>query len=172
MNEHDWLAQRFDEQQPMLRALARRMLGSEPEADRAIESAKLELIDADRTGAGALDAWLVMVVAGACVTMLRSRHGQRHYRVDGRPAARPGGSDEVATTVAAPVADSVALALMVVLEMLAPEERLAFVLHDLFAVPFEEIASMLECSPIAAARLAHRARHRLQQPASGPSAGA
>ncbi|MEV4344094.1 sigma-70 family RNA polymerase sigma factor [Actinoplanes sp. NPDC049596] len=149
--------ERFEANRPRLRAVAHRMLGSTTEADDAVQEAWLRL---DRTGTDKidnLDAWLTTVVGRVCLDMLRSRATRREdtYESDlPAPAADP----EQQTVLA----DSVGLALMVVLETLSPVERLAFVLHDLFAVPFDEIAPVVGRSPDAARQLASRARRRIQ----------
>ena len=167
MTEDDVLAARFEENRPRLRAVAYRMLGSAAEADDAVQEAWLRL---HRTGTGAVDnlaAWLTTVVGRVCLDMLRSRTSRREEPLDVAaepPAASTDPEDE------AVLADSVGMALLVVLGTLAPVERLAFVLHDLFAVSYDEIAPIVGRSPAATRQLASRARRRIQ--AGGPSDGA
>ncbi len=163
MGDPNWLAERFEENRSHLRAVAYRMLGSLAEADDAVQESWLRL---SRTGAGGIEnlgGWLTTVVAHVCLDMLRSRQARREESLDAQI------SDAAAPRDAAPdpereavLADSVGLALLVVLETLAPDERLAFVLHDMFAVPFEEIATIVGRSPDAARQLASRARRRVQ----------
>ncbi|MBL7256131.1 sigma-70 family RNA polymerase sigma factor [Actinoplanes sp. LDG1-01] len=149
--------ERFEANRPRLRAVAYRMLGSAAEAEDAVQEAWLRL---DRTGAGHidnLDAWLTTVVGRVCLDMLRSRGSRRESVLpETEPARTTGPEDE------AMLADSVGLALLVVLETLTPAERLAFVLHDLFAVPFEEVAPIVGRTPDAARQLASRARRRVR----------
>ncbi len=167
MDENDWLAQRFEEHRARLRAVAYRMLGSLGEADDAVQEAWLRL---DRSGIGGVEnlgGWLTTVVARVCLNMLRSRRSRREEPLEGfQPArvpdpivSRESGIDPEHEAL---LADSVGLALLVVLEMLTPAERLAFVLHDMFAVPFEEIAPIVGRSPAAARQLASRARRRVR----------
>ncbi|MDQ3430265.1 MAG: sigma-70 family RNA polymerase sigma factor [Actinomycetota bacterium] len=167
MDENDWLAQRFEEHRARLRAVAYRMLGSLGEADDAVQEAWLRL---DRSGIGGVEnlgGWLTTVVARVCLNMLRSRRSRREEPLEGfQPArvpdpivSRESGIDPEHEAL---LADSVGLALLVVLEMLTPAERLAFVLHDTFAVPFEEIAPIVGRSPAAARQLASRARRRVR----------
>ena len=163
------LTARFEEQRTHLRAVAYRMLGSLSEADDAVQDAWLRLHRADTREVDNLGGWLTTVVARVCLNMLRARASRREQPADGHvpdPIVAPaaGGDPEHE----AMLADSVGLALQVVLETLAPAERLAFVLHDMFAVPFEEIAAMLGRSPAAARQLASRARRRVQEAAPAP----
>ena len=158
-----WLAGRFEENRGHLRAVAYRMLGSVNDADDAVQEAWLRL---SRTDAGTIDnlgGWLTTVVARVCLDMLRSRTSRREESLDAErsePSANKNvQSDPEQETL---LADSVGAALLIVLERLAPGERLAFVLHDMFAVPFDEIASILGRSPVAARQLASRARRRVQ----------
>jgi len=167
VTEDDILAARFEENRPRLRAVAYRMLGSAAEADDAVQEAWLRL---HRTGTGAVDnlaAWLTTVVGRVCLDMLRSRTSRREEprAVAAEPPA-PGTDPEDEAVLA----DSVGMALLVVLGTLAPVERLAFVLHDLFAVSYAEIAPIVGRSPAATRQLASRARRRIQ--AGGPSDGA
>jgi RNA polymerase sigma factor (sigma-70 family) len=165
MSEHDWLAERFEENRPHLRAVAYRMLGSSTEADDAVQEAWLRLSRAGVGGVENLGGWLTTIVARVSLNMLRSRTLRREEPMDppasGQPVAPPpNGTDPEHEAV---LADSVGLALLVVLDTLTPAERLAFVLHDMFAVPFEEIAPIVERSPVATRQLASRARRRVQE---------
>ena len=169
MDERSWLADRFEENRPHLRAVAYRMLGSLPDADDAVQEAWQRLSRADTSGVGNLGGWLTTVVARVCLNMLRSRDTRREQPLDVRvpdPIVTPeSGVDPEHEAV---LADSVGLALLVVLDTLTPAERLAFVLHDMFAVPYEEIAPMVDRSPVAARQLASRARRRVQGRAPVP----
>ncbi|WP_049575936.1 sigma-70 family RNA polymerase sigma factor [Nonomuraea sp. SBT364] len=161
MDEHagdDRLAGRFEEHRSQLRAVAYRMLGSVSEADDAVQEAWLRLSRSDVTGVDNLGAWLTTVVARLCLNMLRSRQTRREDPLETQPALE-GGADPEREAV---LADSVGVALLVVLDRLSPAERLAFVLHDMFAVPFDEIAAMVERSPEAVRQLASRARRRVR----------
>jgi RNA polymerase sigma-70 factor, ECF subfamily len=163
MDERDWLAQRFEEQRTHLRAVAYRMLGSLSEADDAVQEAWLRLNRTDTTEVDNLAGWLTTVVARVSLNMLRSRKVRREEPLDVHlpdPIIdRPGGTNPEHEAL---LADSVGLALLVVLDTLSPAERLAFVLHDIFAVPFDEIAPIVDRSPEAARQLASRARRRIQ----------
>jgi RNA polymerase sigma factor (sigma-70 family) len=167
MNEADWLAARFEEQRPRLRAVAYRMLGSMAEADDAVQNSWLRLSGADTSEVENLGGWLTTTVARECLKLLRTRRSRREDPLTdvARPsaagplAAPPGAGDPEAEAL---LADSVGPALMVVLDTLAPAERLAFVLHDIFAVPFEDIGAILDRSPAAARQLGSRARRRVQ----------
>ena len=170
MNEHDWLAERFEENRPHLRAVAYRMLGSASEADDAVQETWLRLSRSGTGGVENLGGWLTTIVARVSLNMLRTRTLRREEPMDppvtGQPAADPAnGTDPEHEAV---LADSVGLALLVVLDTLAPAERLAFVLHDMFAVPFEEIAPIVERSPAATRKLASRARLRVQGAGTTP----
>jgi RNA polymerase sigma factor (sigma-70 family) len=163
MEERDWLALRFEDHRRHLQSVAYRMLGSSAEVDDALQEAWLRL---DRTGGRDivnLRGWLTTIVGRVCLDMLRSRRAKREDPLENRPvdpASGPeDGTDPEHETV---LADSVGLALLVVLETLEPAERLAFVLHDLFSVPFDEIAAIVDRSPAAARQLASRARRRVQ----------
>src|SRR6476469_3671558 len=164
MSEHDWLAERFEENRPHLRAVAYRMLGSSAEADDAVQETWLRLSHAGVGGVENLGGWLTTIVARVSLNMLRSRTLRREEPMDppatGQPVAPPNGTDPEHEAV---LADSVGLALLVVLDTLPPAERLAFVLHDMFAVPFEEIAPIVERSAVATRQLASRARRRVQE---------
>jgi RNA polymerase sigma-70 factor (ECF subfamily) len=169
VDDRAWLAQRFEEQRPRLRAVAYRMLGSVSEADDAVQEAWLRLSRSDPRGVENLGAWLTTVVARVALNLLRSRAQRREEPLDVHvpdPIVSPeSGLDPEHEAV---LADSVGLALLVVLEMLTPAERLAFVLHDMFGVPFEEIAPMIERTPAAARQLASRARRRVRGRAPAP----
>jgi RNA polymerase sigma factor (sigma-70 family) len=169
VDEDEQLAERFEEHRTRLRAVAFRMLGSVSEADDAVQEAWLRLSRADAGSVENLPAWLTTVVARVCLNMLRARQRRREEPFDVHvpdPIVSP--ESGVDPEHEALLTDSVGLALMVVLESLAPAERLAFVLHDMFAVPFEEIAPMIERSPAAARQLASRARRRVQEQAPSP----
>jgi len=162
MDEDAKLAQRFEENRPRLRAVAYRMLGSQAEADDAVQEAWLRL---SRSGDGVdnVAAWLTTVVGRVCLDMLRQRSSRREDEFTAEPAVAARDPEQEAV-----LADSVGLALLVVLETLTPAERLAFVLHDLFAVPFDEIAPIVGRTPDAARQLASRARRRVRHdPAAG-----
>jgi RNA polymerase sigma factor (sigma-70 family) len=162
MNEHDWLVERFETDRPRLRAVAYRMLGSLSEADDAVQEAWIRLSRADVDAVENLSGWLTTIVARVCLNMLKSRRSRREDLVD---APEDTGTHEVSADPEqeALLADSVGLALLVVLDTLTPAERLAFVLHDMFAVPYEEIAPIVDRTPAAARQLASRARRRVQQ---------
>ena len=163
MDERDWLAERFEEQRPRLRAVAYRMLGSVSEADDAVQEAWLRLSRTDTREVENLGAWLTTVVARVSLNLLRSRSSRREtplgVHVPDPIVDRADGTDPEHEAL---LADSVGLALLVVLETLSPPERIAFVLHDMFAVPFDEIAPIVDRSPEAARQLASRARRRVQ----------
>jgi RNA polymerase sigma-70 factor (ECF subfamily) len=163
MDEKDWLAERFEEQRTHLRAVAYRMLGSLAEADDAVQDAWVRVSRADVNKIENLGGWLTTIVARVCLNMLRSRKVRREKSMEFHlpdpvisPASELGPEEEVL------LADSVGLALLVVLDALAPAERLAFVLHDMFDLPFEEIAPMVGRSPAATRQLASRARRRVK----------
>ena len=162
MDEADWLAVRFEEQRARLRAVAYRMLGSLAEADDAVQNSWLRLSRADTAEVENLAGWLTTVVARECLKMLRARRSRREEPLADAAAEPPVGDHEVSDPEAEVLlADSVGPALMVVLDTLAPGERLAFVLHDVFAMPFDEIAPILQRSPAATRQLASRARRRV-----------
>jgi RNA polymerase sigma factor (sigma-70 family) len=169
MNELQ-LADEFDRQRPRLRAVAYRILGSLSEADDAVQDAWLRLQRTDAEKLDSLERWLRTVVARICLNMLRSRRTRSEQPLDAlRP--EPIIDDPAAGTDPehqALLADSVGIALQVVLDTLSPAERLAFVLHDMFAVPFDEIAAMLKRSPEATRQLASRARRRVRDGAPAP----
>jgi RNA polymerase sigma factor (sigma-70 family) len=169
MDERDVLAERFEANRTHLRGVAYSMLGSMSEADDAVQESWLRLSRSDTADVENLRAWLTTVVARVCLDMLRSRRSRREEplgpHVPEPVLSREDGADPEHEAL---VADSVGLAMLVVLETLAPPERLAFVLHDMFAVPFDEIASIVGRSPAAARQLASRARRRVQGSAPVP----
>src|SRR5437868_1040887 len=169
MDEHEWLAEQFEANRTHLQAVAYRMLGSLSEADDAVQESWLRLSRADTSGIENLGGWLTTVVARVCLDMLRSRTSRREEFL-GERVAEPAGSHERGSDPEqeALLADAVGLAMLVVLDRLAPAERLAFVLHDLFGVSFEEIAPIVGRSPVAARQLASRARRRVRGPARIP----
>ena len=171
MDRQEWLARQFDEHRPHLRAVAYRMLGSLSEAEDAVQDAWLRLSRTDTDEVENLRAWLTTVVARVALNMLRGRRTRREQPLDVHvpdPIVDP--ADGTDPEHEALLADSVGLALLVVLETLTPAERLAFVLHDMFAVPFEEIAPIVERSPEATRQLASRARRRVRGAAPVPDA--
>ncbi len=171
MDQQEWLAQRFEEHRRHLRAVAYRMLGSVSEADDAVQDAWIRLSRSDTSEVRNLGAWLTTVVARVALNMLRSRKARREQPLDVHvpdPIVDP--VDGTNPEHEALLADSVGLALLVVLETLTPPERLAFVLHDMFAVPFDEIATILDRSPDAARQLASRGRRRVRGSAPVPDA--
>jgi RNA polymerase sigma-70 factor (ECF subfamily) len=169
MNDQEWLTERFEGRRTHLRAVAYRMLGSVTEADDAVQEAWLRLQRADADAVQDLTAWLTTVVGRVALNMLRSRRNRREDTFDvhiPEPIVSP--DSGVDPEHEALLADSVGLALLVVLDVLTPAERLAFVLHDMFAVPFDEIGPMLDRSATAARQLASRARRRVQGQATAP----
>lgn len=160
MDDHEQLARRFEENRAHLRAVAYRMLGSVTEAEDAVQEGWLRLSRTDVSAVGNLGGWLTTVVSRVCLDMLRSRKSRREDALDtyvpDPVIGAPGPEDEAVQ------ADAIGLALLVVLETLAPAERLAFVLHDMFGVGFDEIASIVDKSPAATRQLASRARRRVQ----------
>ena len=185
MTQSDWLAAEFEEHRDHLRAVAYRLLGSVSDAEDAVQDTWLRLTGADTSGVENLGGWLTTVVARVSLNMLRSRRHRQEEPVGGtwpgaaeqaaRAAAADGpGSAAPASLPADPedeavLADSVGLALLVVLDTLTPAERLSFVLHDLFAMPFTEVGAVLDRSPEAARQLASRARRRVRGAAAeGP----
>jgi RNA polymerase sigma-70 factor (ECF subfamily) len=171
MDDKQWLAERFEEHRTHLRRVAYRMLGSVSEADDAVQEAWIRLSRSDQEEIENLGGWLTTVVARVSLNMLRSRRSRREEPLEGhvpQPIVdRAEGSDPEHEAL---LADSVGLALLVVLETLNPAERLAFVLHDMFAVPFDEIAPIVDRSPEAARQLASRARRRVQGETTMPDA--
>lgn len=169
MNDHEWLAARFEENRSHLRAVAYRMLGSVSEADDAVQEAWLRLSRSGADGVENLGGWLTTVVGRVCLDQLRTRRARREDPLEIHvPEPVVDRLDTVDPEHEALLADSVGLALLVVLEALAPAERLAFVLHDMFAVPFDEIAPLVDRTPAAARQLASRARRRIQGTAPAP----
>jgi RNA polymerase sigma-70 factor (ECF subfamily) len=164
--EHDWLAERFEDNRAHLRGVAYRMLGSGSEADDAVQEAWIRLSRSTPGEIENLGGWLTTVVARVCLDMLRSRSSRREEPLDDAVAGEPstGTTDDAGGDPAeeAILADSVGLALLVVLDTLGPAERVAFVLHDLFAVPFEEVAPIVGRSAEATRQLASRARRRVR----------
>jgi RNA polymerase sigma factor (sigma-70 family) len=171
MHADQWLAERFEENRVHLRAVAYRMLGSVSEADDAVQDAWLRLSRSDTSGVENLGGWLTTVVARVCLDLLRSRKSRREEHL-GQHVPEPlvGREDGLNPEHEALLADSVGPALLVVLETLAPAERIAFVLHDMFGVPFDEIAPIVGRSPAAARQLASRARRRVQGATTVPDA--
>jgi RNA polymerase sigma factor (sigma-70 family) len=173
VEEHKWLAKRFEENRPRLRAVAYRMLGSLSEADDAVQEAWVRLSRSDTSGVENLGGWLTTVVGRVCLDMLRSRRSRREEPLDQHSGGRVPGpivdrEGAIDPEHEALLADSVGLALLVVLETLTPAERLAFVLHDMFAVPFAEISPIVGRSPNATKMLASRARRRVRGAAEVP----
>jgi RNA polymerase sigma-70 factor (ECF subfamily) len=168
VDDETWLAERFETQRARLNAVAYRMLGSQPEAEDAVQEAWVRLSRSDTSEVDNLAGWLTTVTARVCLDMLRSRASRREAPLgDGAVEAGVGTGAGADPQDEAVLADSVGLALLVVLDTLSPPERLAFVLHDLFAVPFEEIAPIVGRTPAAARQLASRGRRRVR----GASAG-
>src|SRR6266699_2215131 len=174
MDEHEHLAQRFEENRSHLRAVAYRMLGSLSEAEDAVQEGWLRLSRSDTSAVENLGGWLTTVVARVCLDMLRSRKSKHEESLEEHtehaPDKIPDHNDNIDPEQEALLADSVGLALLVVLETLAPAERLAFVLHDMFDLSFDEIAPIVDRSPTAARQLASRARRRIQGAPTSPNA--
>jgi len=171
METHDWLAERFEEHRTHLRAVAYRILGSISDADDAVQEAWLRLARSDSSQVENLGGWLTTVVARVSLNMLQSRKTRREDPAGSHlPEEIAGSADKAGPEHQAVLADSVGLALLVVLDTLTPAERLAFVLHDMFAMPFEEIAPIVERSPAATRQLASRARRRVQGADTVPDA--
>jgi RNA polymerase sigma factor (sigma-70 family) len=171
MTDQQWLAERFEEQRPRLRAVAYRMLGSLTEADDAVQDAWVRVSRSDTSKVENFGGWLTTIVARVALNMLRARTTHREQSLDVHlpdPVIDP--PDGTDPEHEALLANSVGLALLVVLEALNPAERLAFVLHDMFAVPFDEIAAIIDRSPEATRQLASRARRRVQGTAPVPDA--
>src|SRR4051812_31232192 len=172
MDTTTFQAEQFEQQRPQLQAVAYRMLGSVSEAEDAVQEAWLRLSRTDESSIENVGGWLTTVVGRVCIDMLRSRRSRREEYVGTwlpEPIVAPdgGGGDPEQETL---LGDAVGLALLVVLETLTPAERLAFVLHDMFAVPFEEIAPLVDRTPAAARQLASRARRRVRGAAPMPDA--
>jgi RNA polymerase sigma factor (sigma-70 family) len=169
MDEREWLAQRFQEHRPRLRALAYRMLGSTSEADDALQEAWIRLSRSNAAEIDNLQAWLLSVVGRVALNMLRSRKRRGEQPLEAHlPDPIVDRAEGIDPEHEALLSDSVGLALLVVLETLTPAERLAYVLHDMFSVPFEEIGAILERSPEAARQLASRARRRIRSAHTTP----
>jgi RNA polymerase sigma factor (sigma-70 family) len=166
VDQHTWLAERFEENRAHLRAVAYRMLGSLSEADDALQEAWVRLARSDPRRIEYLGGWLTTVVGRVSLDMLRSRRSRHEQRCGPRlPDPIVSADDHRDLDHEALLADAIGLALLVVLETLGPAERLAFVLHDMFAVPFDEIAPIVRRSPAATRQLASRARRRVQEAA-------
>jgi RNA polymerase sigma factor (sigma-70 family) len=171
MDETEWLAERFEQHRPRLRAVAYRMLGSLTEADDAVQDAWIRLSRSNAEQIDNLGGWLTTVVARECLHMLRSRRRRREVSFEGHlpdPVITPDG--DLDPEQEALLANSVGLALLVMLDRLTPAERLAFVLHDMFELPFDEIAPIVGRSPAASRQLASRARRRVRGEATLPAA--
>jgi RNA polymerase sigma factor (sigma-70 family) len=164
MTGNEWLAGRFESSRPRLRAMAYRMLGSLTDAEDAVQEGWIRAAGADAAVVDNLDGWFTTIVARVCLDMLRSRKSRREDPPLGWGAAGAAGAaaDDPGPEQEAILADSVGLAMLVVLDTLPPAERVAFVLHDTFALPFDEIATITGRSPAAARQLASRARRRIQ----------
>jgi RNA polymerase sigma-70 factor, ECF subfamily len=158
MDDREWLAERFEENRAHLRSVAYRMLGSASEAEDAVQETWLRLSRSDPAGVVNVGGWLTTIVARVSLNMLRSRRARREQPIDGTEPAAPAAGPETEAVQA----DSVGLALLVVLDTLTPAERISFVLHDMFGVSFDEIAPVVERSPAAARQLASRARRRVR----------
>jgi RNA polymerase sigma factor (sigma-70 family) len=168
MNDTDWLAERFEEHRTRLTAVARRMLGSSSEADDAVQEAWLRLSRSDSDAIENLGSWLTTVLSRVCLNMLQARRSRPEVPLEpDAPEPAATGSDPEQEVL---LADSIGLALLIVLETLSPAERVAFVLHDMFGVPFEEIAPVVGRNAPAARKLASRARRRVQGEEAGPAA--
>jgi RNA polymerase sigma factor (sigma-70 family) len=166
-----WFAEQFEAHRPRLRAVAYRMLGSVTEADDALQEAWIRTTRSNSTGIHQVDAWLLTLVGRVCIDMLRSRRSRREDLVGTQlpePVVTTGEAHDPEDATL--LADSVGLALLVVLDSLEPPERLAFVLHDMFGVPFDEIAPIVDRTPMAARQLASRARRRVRSTATVPDA--
>ena len=159
MNEQDWWVEQFEENRGHLRAVAYRILGSASEADDAVQEAWLRLSRSDAGEIENLGGWLTTVVARVCLDTLRSRTSRKEDALEARSSEPTASGDPEQEAL---LADSVGLALLVVLDRLAPAERIAFVLHDMFDVSFDEVASIVGRSPMAARQLASRARRRVR----------
>ena len=160
--ERDWIAEQFEEHREHLRRVAYRMLGSSSDAEDAVQDAWLRVSRADAEDVENLRAWLTTIVARVSLNMLRSRNARRHDLIDNDEFHQFVRDDSVDAAQEAMLADSVGLALLVVLDRLTPAERLAFVLHDMFDLPFEEIAPIVGRTPTTARQLASRARRRVR----------
>jgi RNA polymerase sigma-70 factor (ECF subfamily) len=171
VDDRDWLAERFEQHRPHLRAVAYRMLGSVGESDDAVQEAWIRLSRSDTATVANLGGWLTTVVSRVCLDLLRARRArQEEYVGSWLPEPIVSLDEHADPEQEAILADSLGLALLVVLETLTPPERLAFVLHDMFGVPFEEIAAIVDRTPDAARQLASRARRRVRGVAPSPDA--
>jgi RNA polymerase sigma-70 factor (ECF subfamily) len=171
VTEHDWLAEQFETHRSHLRAVAYRMLGSLAEADDAVQEAWIRLSGADTSDVQNLGGWLTTVVSRVCLNVLRKRNTRGEQPLELHfpdPIVTVGDQDDPEQE--ALLADSVGLALLIVLDTLPPAERMAFVLHDMFGVSFDEIATIVDRSPVAARQLASRARRRVQGAGPAPDA--
>src|SRR5579883_495459 len=167
IDTHNWLATQFEAERPRLRAIAYRMLGSLAEAEDAVQESWLRLSRSDPGTVSNLGGWLTTVVARVCLNMLRARKTRREESLEAsEPEAVRGAEEAIDPEQEMELADAVGLALLVVLDTLAPDERLAFVLHDIFGVPFSEIAPLVEREVAATRQLASRARRRVRGRAS------
>src|SRR5581483_7487032 len=163
MDTHTFLAHQFEAERPRLQAVAYRMLGSLAEAEDAVQEVWLHLSRCDTNTISNLGGWLTTVVARVCLNMLHARKSRREESLEASvPEVVTDGKREIDPEQEMELADSVGLALLVVLDTLTPTERLAFVLHDIFAVPFDQIAPIVERSETATRRLASRARRRVR----------
>jgi RNA polymerase sigma-70 factor, ECF subfamily len=172
MNDRDWLAERFEQERPQLRRIAYRVLGTMDEADDAVQEAWLRLSRTDGAAVDNLGAWLTTVVGRVSLDMLRARRARREDQVGSwLPEPIVATDDRPTPEEEALIADGVGLALLAVLDTLSPAERLAFVLHDMFAVPFDEIAAIAGRTPAAARQLASRGRRRVQGARPTPDVG-
>jgi RNA polymerase sigma factor (sigma-70 family) len=169
MHDTDWLAQRFEERRPRLTALAYRMLGSAGEADDAVQEAWLRLSRSDADSIENLGSWLTTVTSRVCLNILQARRSRPEVPLD-PDAPEPAADPESDPESEALLADSIGLALLVVLDTLSPAERVAFVLHDMFGLPFDEIAPIVGRNAPATRQLASRARRRVQREDAGPEA--
>ena len=163
MTENDWMAERFEANRTRLRSVAYRILGSTSEADDAVQEAWLRVSRSGASGVENLGGWLTTIVAHVCLDVLRSRKARREEPLDDQPQAGADPEEE------ALLADSVGLAMLVVLETLTPAERVAFVLHDMFEVPFDDIAPIVKRSTTATRQLASRARRRVRGASTAPA---
>ena len=161
MDEHEWLAQRFEANRTHLRSVAYRMLGSLSDADDAVQESWLRFSRSERRGVENVTGWLTTVTARVCLDMLRSRKSRREESLEAQEPAQPV-QDGIDPEREVMLADSIGLALLVVLETLSPPERVAFVLHDMFDLAFDEIAPIVDRTPAAARQLASRGRRRVQ----------
>ncbi|WP_322741149.1 RNA polymerase sigma factor SigJ [Streptomyces hygroscopicus] len=171
MDDKVWFAEQFELHRPRLRAVAYRMLGTLTDADDALQEAWIRTTRSDAGAIESIDGWLVTLVGRVCIDMLRTRRSRREqFTGSWLPEPVVSTDETVDPEQASLLADSVGLALLVVLESLEPAERLAFVLHDMFGVPFDEIAPIVDRTPVAARQLASRARRRLRGTATVPDA--